>query len=161
MGEFVTFGPNRSRMNNNSKAQWTFCVLRVVLGIGFMAHGWAKLSRGTAGFEKLLVQTGVPLAHLMSWVVPFTELLGGLALILGFFVTLVSIPLMTTMLVAMFTVQIHYGFSAVKTIGLTPQGPVFGPPGYEINLVYLAGLLVLMVNGGGVFAIDQSQRQSS
>lgn len=147
-------------MNNNKNAQWTFCVLRVVIGIGFMAHGWAKLSRGTAGFEKLLVQTRVPLAHFMSWLVPLTELLGGLALLLGFFVTLVTIPLMATMLVAMFTVQINYGFSAVKTIGLTPEGPVFGPPGYEINLVYLAGLLVLMINGGGAYALDHWRRSS-
>ena len=146
-------------MNNNKKAQWTFCVLRMVIGIGFMAHGWAKLSRGTAGFEKLLVQTRVPLAHFMSWLVPLTELLGGLALILGFFVTLTTIPLMATMLVAMFTVQINYGFSAVKTIGLTPAGPIFGPPGYEINLVYLAGLLVLLVNGGGCYALDHWRRR--
>ena len=148
-------------MNNNKNAQWTFCILRVVIGFGFMAHGWAKLSRGTAGFEKLLVQTGVPLAHFMSWLVSFTELLGGLALLLGLFVTLVTIPLIATMLVAMFTVQIHYGFSAVKTIGLTPAGPVFGPPGYEINLVYLAGLLVLMVNGGGAYALDRRRRRSA
>ncbi len=59
-----------------------------------------------------------------------------------------------TMLVAMFTVQIHYGFSAVKTIGLTPQGPVFGPPGIEINLLYIAGLISLIITGAGAFSVD-------
>jgi putative oxidoreductase len=58
------------------------------------------------------------------------------------------------MLVAMFSIHIHYGFSAVKTIGLTPQGPLFGPPGYEINLVYLAGLAALFLSGGGNYSID-------
>jgi putative oxidoreductase len=58
------------------------------------------------------------------------------------------------MLVAMFTVQVHYGFSSVNTIGLTPAGPKFGPPGYEINLLYIAGLISLMFTGSGIFSID-------
>jgi putative oxidoreductase len=57
------------------------------------------------------------------------------------------------MLVAMFTVQIHYGYSSVKTIGLTPQGPLFGPPGYEINLLYIAGLAALMFNDDGRYSL--------
>jgi putative oxidoreductase len=58
------------------------------------------------------------------------------------------------MLVAMFTVSINYGFSSVKTIGLTPQGPLFGPPGYEINLLYIAGLISLIITGAGFWSID-------
>ena len=58
------------------------------------------------------------------------------------------------MLVAMFTIQIKYGFSSVKTLGVTPQGPVFGPPGYEINLLYIAGLLPLILAGAGIFSVD-------
>jgi putative oxidoreductase len=142
-------------MERQNGGQWSFLILRVIIGIGFMAHGWAKISRGTMGFEKLLDQTGVPLAHLSSWLVPLIELAGGLALVLGLFVSVASVPLIATMLVAMFTVQIHYGYSSVKTIGLTAQGPVFGPPGYEINLLYIAGLLTLMVNGGGRYVLDR------
>jgi len=82
-------------------------------------------------------------------------LIGGTALILGLFVSLVSIPLLFTMLVAMFTVQIHYGFSSVNTIGLNASGPLFGPPGYEINLLYIAGLIMLITGGGGKLALDQ------
>jgi putative oxidoreductase len=140
-------------MAKNNFENWGALILRVIIGIGFMAHGWAKLSRGPAGFEKLLVQTGVPLAHITAWLVPFVELLGGLALILGLFVTITAIPLIITMLVAMFTVQIHYGYSSVKTIGLTPQGPLFGPPGYEINLLYIAGLVALMFSGDGKYSL--------
>jgi len=128
--------------------------LRLIIGFGFMAHGWVKLSRGTAGFEKLLQYTGVPFAHINSWIVPLIEVLGGLAMFLGLFVSVTAIPLIGTMLVAMFTVQINYGFSAVKTIGLTPQGPLFGPPGYEINLLYIAGLISLIFTGAGVFSVD-------
>ena len=61
---------------------------------------------------------------------------------------------MGTMLVALFTININYGFSSVKTIGLTPQGPLFGPPGYEINLLYIAGLISLILTGAGIFSVD-------
>ena len=128
--------------------------LRLIIGFGAMEHGWAKLSRGPAGFEKLLIYLGVPFHHLTSLIVPYVELLGGVAILLGIFVTWVSIPLICTMLVAMFTIHIHYGFSAVKTIGLTASGPLFGPPGYEVNLLYIAGLISLALTGAGNLSID-------
>jgi putative oxidoreductase len=82
------------------------------------------------------------------------ELLGGLAILTGIFVRITTVPMIITMIVAIVTVEIHYGFSSVKTIGLAPQGPLFGPPGYEINLLYMAGLLSLMVTGPGTFSVD-------
>ncbi len=141
-------------------SQWAPLFLRLIIGYGFMVHGWAKLSRGPAGFEKLLTQMGVPFPHLTSWIVPFIELLGGLAILIGAFVSIVAIPLIATMLVAMFTVHIKYGFSSVKTIGLSPQGPLFGPPGFEIDLLYIAGLLALILSGAGVYAMDNLIRTS-
>lgn len=131
---------------NKKREQWAPLLLRLTMGYGFMAHGIVKLSRGTAGFEKLLAQTGVPFSHAASRIVPFVELLGGFAILAGAFVNIVAIPLMATMLVAMFTVQSKYGFSSVNTIGLTSNGPLFGPPGYEINLLYIAGLNLLPLN---------------
>lgn len=128
--------------------------LRLIIGFGFMAHGWAKLSRGPAGFEKLLIFIHVPLPHLMAWATPLIEVTGGLAIFLGVFAGFAAIPLIGTMLVAMLGIQFNYGFSAVKTIGLTPQGPVFGPPGYEINLLYIAGLISLMITGSGILSVD-------
>ena len=73
---------------------------------------------------------------------------------LGAFVAIASIPLILSMLGAMLTVNIKYGFSAVNTIGLTPDGPQFGPPGYEINLLYIAGLVALILGGAGPLSID-------
>jgi Predicted membrane protein len=119
-----------------------------------MAHGWAKLSRGPAGLEKLLTQISVPMPHLNALLLPFIELIGGLAIFVGAFITVVSIPLILTMLVAIVTVSYKFGFSSVNTIGLTPAGPKFGPPGYEINLLYIAGLLSLMLSGAGMFSVD-------
>ena len=55
--------------------------LRLVIGYGFLAHGWAKLSRGPAGFAKLLDQIGAPLPELTAWVSTLIEILGGLAIL--------------------------------------------------------------------------------
>jgi putative oxidoreductase len=129
--------------------------LRLMIGYGFMAHGWAKLSRGPAGFANLLEQIGAPLPEATAWVSTLIELLGGLAIFAGAFVAAVSIPLIVMMLVAMFTVHLRYGFSAINTIGLTADGPQFGPPGYEVNLLYIAGLLALILGGAGPFSIDR------
>lgn len=141
--------------NRISLAQWSYLPLRVVMGTGFMVHGWAKWSRGPAAFGKLLQFLGVPLPELTAWIVTLLELVGGFALIMGAFVTIVSVPLIISMLVAMFTVNVRFGFSAIKTIGLNESGPMFGPPGYEINLLYVAGLLLLMVAGAGPLSVDR------
>jgi putative oxidoreductase len=135
--------------------QWTPLPLRLVIGFGFMAHGWAKLSRGPEGFAKLLQQIGAPLPEATAWTSTLIEVLGGLAILAGALVAAVSVPLIVMMLVAMFTVHLRYGFSAINTIGLTADGPQFGPPGYEINLLYIAGLLALVLGGAGPFSIDR------
>src|SRR5215470_11040132 len=135
--------------------QWAPLPLRLVIGYGFMAHGWAKLSRGPAGFAKLLAQIGAPLPEPTAWAATLLELLGGFAILLGAFVSLVSVPLIAMMLVAMFKIHLRYGFSAINTVGLTPDGPRFGPPGYEVNLLYVAGLLTLILAGAGALSLDR------
>ena len=144
-----------STINKALWSQWEPVPLRLIIGIGFMVHGWAKLSRGPSGFAKLLTQIGAPLPEATAWVSTFVELLGGLAIFVGAFVAIVSVPLIVMMLVAMFTVHLKYGFSSINTIGLTRNGPLFGPPGYEINLLYIAGLLGLILGGAGPLSIDR------
>ena len=136
-------------------SRWTLVPLRLVLGVGFVAHGLAKWSRGPEKFGMLLQHSGVPLPLQAAWLVTGLEVFGGAALIVGLFVTIVSIPLVVSMVVAIFTVQGHYGFSSVNTIGLTPSGPLFGPPGYEINLLYIAGLLALALSRPSALSLDQ------
>jgi putative oxidoreductase len=141
--------------NETHWRQWAPLPLRLVIGYGFMAHGWAKLSRGPAAFAKLLEQIGAPFPEATAWASTLIEILGGLAIIAGAFVAAVSIPLIVMMLVALFTVHLRYGFSAINTTGVTAEGPQFGPPGYEINLLYIAGLLALILRGAGPFSIDR------
>jgi len=141
-------------LNGDGWRAWVPLPIRMILGVGFMVHGWAKWNRGPAAFAELLKQARVPLPLVNAWLVTVLEIFGGLALLIGAFVALVSIPLIISMFAAMFTVNIKYGFSAVNTIGLTPEGPQLGPPGYEINLLYIAGLVALMLGGAGPLSID-------
>jgi putative oxidoreductase len=147
-------GEQLELLNRDRCRRWVPIPIRMMLGVGFMVHGWAKWSRGPAAFAELLKQANVPLPLANAWLVTLLELFGGVALLMGAFVAIVSIPLILSMLGAMFTVNIRYGFSAVKTIGLTPDGPRFGPPGYEINLLYIAGLVALILGGSGPLSFD-------
>jgi putative oxidoreductase len=143
------------RWNGASLRRWAIVPLRLVVGYGFIAHGMAKLVRGPAAFAKLLHLLGVPLPLPTAWMVTLLELACGVALVLGAFVVIASVPLIASMLVAMFSLHLHFGFSAVNTIGLTPAGPVFGPPGYEINLLYIAALLALAFVGPGALSLER------
>lgn len=135
--------------------RWAVLPLRLVVGFGFVAHGAAKWSRDPGNFGKLLDQIGAPLPTVTAWLVTVVEVFGGLAILVGAFVAVASIPLIVSMLVAMFTVQLRYGFSSVNTIGLTPSGPIFGPPGYEINLLYIAALMTVVLAGPGAWSVDE------
>ena len=145
----------RSLWKLNIPGAWTMLLLRLVLGVGFLLHGLAKLNRGPAKFAMLLEHIGAPYPLATAWMVTCLEILGGILLIIGLLVALVSVPLIISMLVALFTIHIHYGFSAVNTIGLAPSGPEFGPPGYEINLLYIAGLIALALSSPTAASVDQ------
>jgi len=125
-----------------------------MIGFGFAAHGYAKLSKGPEGFAVILQTLGMPAPGLMAWLTALGELFGGLALMAGALVPIVSVPLAIIMLVAMFTIHLPYGFSSIKLMALTAQGPEFGIPGYEVNLLYLVGLLTLVMGGAGPLSID-------
>ena len=135
-------------------ARWWPIPLRLIVGYGFMQHGFAKLSRGVDTFAAILHAMGVPAPHLMAWLTIFTELLGGLAVLLGAFVTIVSVPMTAVLLVAMFKVHLQYGFSSIKLLAVTATGAKFGPVGYEIIVLYIACLAALVIGGAGPFSID-------
>jgi len=119
-----------------------------------MEHGYAKLVRGPAAFASILHALGVPNAHVMAWVTIFIELLGGFAVVVGAFVPIISVPLVGLLVVAMLSVHLPYGFSSIKLIAVTPAGPQFGPPGYEVHLLYLTCLAALVLIGSGPFSVD-------
>jgi putative oxidoreductase len=135
--------------------------MRILVGYGLMEHGFAKFSKGPDAFAGILQQLGVPLPHVATWLTIATELVGGLAILLGAFVVWASIPTAVVLLVAMVTVHLHNGFSSVKLLNVSPSGAQFGPVGYELDLLYLAALLLLALQGPGPLSIDGKARENN
>src|SRR5215471_8470645 len=137
-------------------ARWAPIPLRLIVGYGFIAHGYAKLVKDPDVFVGILHAIGIAAPHVMAWLTILVELMGGLAVLLGAFVPLVSVPMAAVLLVAIFTVHLPYGFTSIKLMAVTAAGPQFGPPGYETDLLYLACLAALVVGGSGPFAVDRA-----
>ena len=146
-------------LNRASVARWAPIPLRLIVGYGFMQHGFAKLSKGPEAFAIILHAIGVPAPHLMAWLTILVEVFGGLAVFLGAFIPLASLPMAAVLLVAMFTVHLPYGFSSIKLMSVTSGRAQFGPPGYECDLLYLACLAALVIGGSGPMAIDNYLRK--
>jgi len=136
-------------------ARWAPIALRLIVGYGFIEHGWAKLARGPESFTHILHALGMPLPDVLAWGTILVELVGGAAVLLGAFVPLVSVPMAVVLLVAIVTVHLPNGFSSIKLEDVTAAGARFGPPGYETDLLYLACLAALVVGGSGPWAIDR------
>ena len=130
---------------------WPLLIVRLGLGSVFFAHGAQKVfgwfggygMKGTLGYFKSL---GIPTA--LGVIACFTELLGGIALIVGFLTKLAAIGLIIDMLVAISKVHSAHGF--FLNWGVT-QGKGHG---YEMNLVLIAMALALLIGGAGAWSID-------
>jgi putative oxidoreductase len=62
-------------------ASWSALPLRLILGFGFVEHGYAKLSRGADGFIAILHAMGMPFADLLGWATIVVEIVGGLLIL--------------------------------------------------------------------------------
>jgi putative oxidoreductase len=145
----VTTGFDVSRLR-----RWAALPLRLIVGYGFIVHGYAKVMNGPDHFAASLQALGVPAPHALAWATIGFELLGGLAVLVGAYVPVISLPLGVILLVAAVTVHLPYGFSSIKLRAVTAAGPQFGPPGYETNALYLAALATLVLGGSGPLALD-------
>jgi putative oxidoreductase len=134
---------------------WYALPLRMIIGYGFMEHGYAKLARGPDNFAGILHALGMPFPESLSWATVLVELLGGLAVFLGAFIPVVSLPMVVVLLVAIVTVHLPNGFSSIKLQSVTSACAHFGQPGYETDLLYLGGLAALLLGGSGPLALDR------
>ena len=136
-------------------ADWFAVPLRLIVGFGFMQHGYAKIARGADSFIHILAALGVPAPFALGWATIVFELLCGLAILAGFLVPLASVPMIVILLVAIVTVHLPNGFSSIKLLSVDAAGAHFGQPGYEADLLYLAAILALVIGGAGPFSIDR------
>lgn len=140
-------------------AGWYALPLRLIVGYGFFAHGYAKLARGPDNFAGILHAIGMPFPDLLSWATVVVEIVGGLMILAGALVPLITVPMLVVLLVAIVTVHLPNGFSSIKLMSYDASGAHFGQPGYETDLLYVAGLLALSIAGAGPFSVDNYLRR--
>jgi uncharacterized membrane protein YphA (DoxX/SURF4 family) len=127
----------------NKYAGYAPLVLRIVIGIIFLAHGLQKFGvfgdmnlEGVTGF---FGDQGIPLPGIMAPLVAAIEVVGGLALIVGFGTRIASILLAIIMVVAIFAVNLSKGLLG----------------GFELDLALLSGLVALLLLGSGAAALER------
>src|SRR4029079_1220129 len=133
---------------------WYAIPLRLTVGFGFIQHGYAKLERGPEDFIDVLHAMGLPSSFLLGWLTIVVELMGGLMILVGALIPLATLPMMIVLFVAIITVHLPNGFSAIKLQSFDAAGAHFGQPGYEPGLLYLASLLALCFGGPGPVSVD-------
>jgi putative oxidoreductase len=143
------------RLTTPRRRSWYAIPLRLIVGFGFIEHGYAKLARGPDSFTAILHALGMPAPALFAWATVVVELLGGVAVLIGAFIPIASIPMIIVLLVAIFTVHLPNGFSSIKLQSVDAAGAHFGQPGYETDLLYIAALLAMVLGGSGPLALDR------
>ncbi len=128
--------------------------LQLIVGYGFLEHGYAKLARGPDVFIGILHAIGMPFSFVLGWATILIEMVGGLFILCGALVPLASLPMTVVLLVAIFAVHLPNGFSSIKLVAYDGSGAHFGQPGYETDLLYLAALLALCFGGAGPLSLD-------
>jgi putative oxidoreductase len=117
----------------------------VVVGIIMFAHGWQKFAEfGAANFGRLLADLGVPLSVFMGYIVTFTELIGGILLVVGLLSRIAGLALTIDLVVAILLMKIHVGLIAPPGSGA----------GAELDLALIAGFLDIVLAGPGRLSVD-------
>ncbi len=111
-------------------------VFRVLVGIVFAAHGWAKMFRGgrIAGTAGWFDSIGMRPGRLHAYLASITEMASGAMLALGLLTPLAAAAIIGVMVVAGWTVHRHNGFFIVSE-------------GWEYTFVM--GLMAFIVAGLG------------
>ena len=121
-----------------------FLVLRLIVGVIMVAHGYSKVFHGgLTQHAHRVASLGLP-----SWLAypsAFTEFLGGILLIAGVLTRFVSLLVLIDMLVAIW--KVHW------------KNGMFGKGGYEFPLTLAAIAFALIFLGAGAFSIDAIWRK--
>lgn len=157
--------------------------LRVYLFFPFWMAGtnkWANFEDTASWFGNADWGLGLPAPVLLAFLATWTEILGAIFLLLGFATRYITVPLMITMLVAMYTAHLDNGWYAIANSAadagvaerisaarsilqehgnyswLTEKGKfVILNNGIEFGMTYLIMLLSLFFTGAGkIVSVD-------
>lgn len=126
-------------------ADWAPLALRLMLGVIFLAHGYPKVKnlKNTAGW---LASSGFKPGMFWAVVLGFTEFIGAIALLVGFLTRVAAGLLIVSMTVATLMQAVKWKKPFTSQAG----------PGYEFDLLIVAGLVALFLWGAGNWSVDQA-----
>jgi putative oxidoreductase len=131
----------------NTRAGYGITLLRILVGIIFMAHGSQKLfgmfgGYGLEGTGQYMASLGLNPGYLMALLSGSAEFFGGLALFLGLLVRPAAVVLIVMLVVAILSVHIHNGLFMANN-------------GYEFGLALLGAAIAVLVEGAGRVSLDR------
>jgi putative oxidoreductase len=131
----------------NTNAGYGITVLRILVGIIFMAHGSQKLfgmfgGYGLEGTGQYMASLGLNPGYLMALLSGSAEFFGGLALFLGLLVRPAAVVLIVMLVVAILSVHIHNGLFMANN-------------GYEFGLALLGAAVAVLFEGAGRVSLDR------
>ncbi|MCF7886049.1 MAG: DoxX family protein [Candidatus Marinimicrobia bacterium] len=132
-------------MNKKNKTDKVLLLLRIVLGLIFIAHGSQKLlgifgGSGISGTISMLKSMGFFLPTILAWILALSEFLGGFGIILGVFPRVSSALIAFAMLVAMVKVHLPNGFFNMNG-------------GIEFFLLMIAVAISIIILGAGKYSL--------
>jgi putative oxidoreductase len=129
-------------MFNGKSQSLGIAVLRIVVGIVFLAHGYQKVFKfGFHGVAGMLGHMGIPAPAVAAVVLMIVEFVGGILLVTGLATRLPAALLAIDMVVAISAVHAKNGF--------------FNPGGVEFPLTLLAACICLALSGGGAASLKR------
>ncbi|RXZ82623.1 DoxX family protein [Paenibacillaceae bacterium] len=117
-------------------------IMRVSLGIIFLAHGIAKFQMGLSNVAGWFDSLGIP--SFLGYVVAILEVVGGIALIVGLGTRIFSVGLIAIMLGAIIVVKLPVGLLGNADMG-----------GFELDLALLVLLVYFVFGDDSGFGVDQ------
>jgi putative oxidoreductase len=136
------------RLGTVRQTQIALGIVRIVAGVIFVAHGYQKFfMMGIPGVTGFFTQLGAPMPGIAAPAIATLELVGGLALLVGFFARFVAIPLALDMAGAIFLMHAKGGF--------------FVPKGVEFVMLLMTAAVAVAIAGAGAFSIDSATARPS
>lgn len=131
-----------------TRAGYGLTIVRILVGIIFVAHGGQKLfglfgGYGLAGTAQYMESLGLTPGYVMASLAGGAEFFGGLALIIGLLARPAALVLIFMSLVAIFSVHIHNGLFMANN-------------GFEFALSLLGALIAILIEGPGKLSLDRA-----